>query len=170
MDCERCLTIHGPGCAASYQGADGKAICVFCADSVPCPTQFRIAKGIRDSPTQTVVGLVKQLRETREARKPQEDQMIDTTAVTARSCKISGCKGKLAPNNTTGYCHEHRGRSPHSKKTTVSGASVAVATVHRPTHAHGMQPAVAERVNLLLAAIPLEDKVAFCSAWLAGKS
>jgi len=65
--------------------------------------------------------------------------MIDTTAVTARSCKISGCKGKLAPNNTTGYCHEHRGRSPHSKKTTVSGASVAVATVHRPTHAHGMQ-------------------------------
>jgi hypothetical protein len=96
--------------------------------------------------------------------------MIDTMAVTARSCKISGCKGKLAPNNTTGYCHEHRGRSPHSKKTTVSGASVAVATVHRPTHAHGMQPAVAERVNLLLAAIPLEDKLAFCSAWLAGKS
>jgi len=30
--------------------------------------------------------------------------MIDTTAVTARSCKIPGCRGKLAPNNTTGYC------------------------------------------------------------------
>jgi hypothetical protein len=96
--------------------------------------------------------------------------MTDTSAVTARSCKISGCKGKLSPNNTTGYCHEHRGRGPHSKKTTVSRASVAVATVQRPTHAHGVQPAVAERVSLLLAAIPLEDKLAFCSAWLAGKS
>jgi hypothetical protein len=166
MNCERCLTIHGPGCAASYQGEDGKAICVFCADSVLCPTQLQIVKGIRHSPTQTVVGLVKQLRETTEARKPQEDQMIDTTAVTARSCKISGCKGKLASNNTTGYCHEHRGRGPHSKKTTGNGASVAVA----PKHAYGVQPVAAERVNLLLAAIPLEDKLAFCSAWLAGKS
>jgi hypothetical protein len=96
--------------------------------------------------------------------------MIDTTAVTARSCKISGCKGKLAPNNTTGYCHEHRGRGSHSKKATVSRASVVAKTVQRPTHAHGVDPAVAERVNLLLAAIPLEDKLAFCSAWLAGKS
>jgi hypothetical protein len=42
--------------------------------------------------------------------------MIDTTAVTARSCKISGCKGKLAPNNTTGHCHEHRGRVPTLKR------------------------------------------------------
>jgi len=92
--------------------------------------------------------------------------MIDTTAVTARSCKIPGCRGKLAPNNTTGYCHEHRGRGPHSKMTTGNGASVAVA----PKHAYGVQPVVAERVNLLLAAIPLEDKLAFCSAWLAGKS
>jgi hypothetical protein len=92
--------------------------------------------------------------------------MIDTTAVTARSCKISGCKGKLAPNNTTGHCHEHRGRGPHSKKTSGNCASVTLA----PKHAYGMQPAVAERVNLLLAAIPLEDKLAFCSAWLAGKS
>ena len=92
--------------------------------------------------------------------------MIDTTAVTARSCKISGCKGKLAPNNTTGYCHEHRGRGSHSKKTAGNGTSVAVA----PTHAYRVQPVVAERVNLLLAAIPLEDKLALCSAWLAGKS
>jgi hypothetical protein len=96
--------------------------------------------------------------------------MTDTSAVTARSCKIPGCRGKLALNNTTGYCHEHRGRGPHSKKITVSGVSVAVATVQRPTHAYGVQPVVAERVNLLLAAIPLEDKLAFCSAWLAGKS
>jgi hypothetical protein len=50
--------------------------------------------------------------------------------------------------------------------TTGNGASVAVA----PKHAYGVQPVVAERVNLLLAAIPLEDKLAFCSAWLAGKS
>jgi hypothetical protein len=92
--------------------------------------------------------------------------MIDTTTVTARSCKISGCKGKLAPNNTTGYCHEHRGRVHRSKKTTGNCASVAVA----PSHAYGVQPGAAERVNLLLAAIPLEDKLAFCSAWLAGKS
>jgi hypothetical protein len=76
----------------------------------------------------------------------------------------------LAPNNTTGYCHAHRGRLHRSKKTSGNGAAVAVATVHRPPHASGAQPAAAERVNLLLASIPLEDKLAFCSAWLAGKS
>jgi hypothetical protein len=47
-----------------------------------------------------------------------------------------------------------------------NGASVAVV----PAHAYVVQPVAAERVNLLLAAIPLEDKLAFCSAWLAGKS
>jgi hypothetical protein len=92
--------------------------------------------------------------------------MIDTTAVTARSCKIPGCRGKLAPNNTTGYCHEHRGRGHHSNKTKSNGASVAVAA----PHARGVQPVAAERVNLLLSAIPLEEKLAFCSAWLAGES
>jgi hypothetical protein len=42
--------------------------------------------------------------------------MLDTPAVTARSCKILGCKEKLAPNNTTGYCHEHRAGVPTPKR------------------------------------------------------
>jgi|SRR5580658_4758903 hypothetical protein len=117
MHCERCLAIHGPGCAASYQGADGKAICVFCADSVSCPTQLRIAKGIRDCPAQTVVGLVKQLRETREVRKPKEDQMTDTSAVTTRSCKIAGAKENWPPTTPRGTVTSTVVGAPTPKKT-----------------------------------------------------
>jgi hypothetical protein len=97
MDCERCLAIRGPGCASSYQGADGKAICVFCADSVPCPTQLRIAKGISTSPAQTLAALVKQVRGTRDTRKPQEDQMTDTSADTARNCRFRGAGENWPP-------------------------------------------------------------------------
>jgi hypothetical protein len=53
IDCVRCTAVHGPGCSASYKDASGAAICVFCADSLPCPISLRMLKQIR-SPNHSV--------------------------------------------------------------------------------------------------------------------
>jgi hypothetical protein len=47
MDCENCIRIHGGGCPSAFLDGDGKPICVFCADEIPCPHQQRIVKQLR---------------------------------------------------------------------------------------------------------------------------
>jgi hypothetical protein len=104
-------------------------------------------------------------------------------AVTKRTCEVAGCEGKLAYNNTTGFCHEHRARA-HKKTNAVvrktnraahhsarenrgdSGAQhAAVAHVSKPD---GHALAIAERVELVLRTIPLAEKSRMVAAWLAG--
>lgn len=42
MECQRCLAIHGPpGCPAFRSDEQGKAVCVWCADGLPCAMQIR---------------------------------------------------------------------------------------------------------------------------------
>src|SRR5579864_7292624 len=91
--CEVCFPVHGGGCAASYRDEKGRAICVFCADGIPCPTQLKI------------------LKETRASR-PQEDEMEPTTdpASTVRTCKAHGCSRRLVHNNLSGFCTDHKPR------------------------------------------------------------
>jgi hypothetical protein len=116
---------------------------------------------------------------------------------TGRTCATPGCKRVLALNNTSGVCREcgdRQGRS-HSKKTNGHGLQLArrdtepteraqvLMHVSSPTtpelakpnghapHGNGGGPGatnVESRVDLLLAAIPAEDKAKMLSAWLAG--
>jgi hypothetical protein len=164
MDCERCIPIHGTGCSASCRDAAGRAICVFCADEVPCPIQFQILKQVR-KPQETM------------STQPQPVKTGTTDTLPAETsahrCKAQGCKRTLAYNNVTGYCREHRklgdprrGRA-HSTKT-----NRVIAGHHDdpPARQERSQQMTADRVNFVLAAIPLEDKLQFCSSWLAGKS
>lgn len=77
-------------------------------------------------------------------------------------CKQEGCKKKLSYNNSSGYCRAHGGRDRVKR-------NGAAPTAAKSPRANGAQPVAAHRVELLLAAIPLEDKLRLCSAWLAGK-
>jgi hypothetical protein len=196
MECERCISIHGPnqGCTASTSDADGKAVCIFCADSSPCPVQYRILKGMRQSPMRTLTALVKQISEN------QEDRMTTTTTAKAetlpaplRSCSEPGCKAKLASNNTSGKCQEHRSHSKSNGNGAVAAANgnghaVADNGLDRKpaggngaiTHGAVSQQLAEERakilcadadlVRLILDRIPLEDKMKFTAAWLSGRA
>jgi hypothetical protein len=98
---------------------------------------------------------------------------------TKRTCYVAGCEGKLAYNNTTGFCHEHRGRPLKQTDAVVrktngtarnsargNGAQhAAAAPVSKPD---GHSLAIAERVELVLRTIPLAEKSRMVAAWLAG--
>jgi hypothetical protein len=107
-----------------------------------------------------------------------------------RICATPGCKRILALNNTSGLCgecRERQGRS-HSKKTNGHGAhglqlarrrvvseSAAPAKSNGadsdPPHLNGNGVGTVpleSRVDLLLAAMPREDKAKMLMAWLAG--
>jgi hypothetical protein len=186
MDCERCVTIHGPnqGCTASTTDAEGKAVCIFCADGSPCPVQYRILRGMRQSPVRTLTALVKQISEN------QEDRMTTTTTAKAetlpaplRSCSEPGCKATLAPNNTSGKCQEHRSHSKSNGNGVVASHGNGVDPAHSAEIARGniaqAQKHIAEeRIGRLLAdkamrtkifeLIPDADKLKFVASWLAG--
>ena len=116
-----------------------------------------------------------------------------TSPAQKRMCRVGGCVAVLSYNNNSGLCHEHRGRAPRAHSKTNGHA----ATIHFPAgrgepphrndeavrkaNAHGNGPgktnahennhalAIEERVNRVLAGIPLADKVTMISGWLAGK-
>jgi hypothetical protein len=172
--CEVCLPIHGPGCAPSYRDERGRAICVFCADGVPCPKQLQILKQRRAHK-----GLEGEMNG---SDKSKSIAVVSTPATSPakRMCKVAGCAGELSYNNHTGYCHEHRGRARRAK----SKANGHAATIHFPAgrgelaHGNGATASkpdrdrdgnsrkLEERVNLVLSGLPLDEKVRMISLWL----
>jgi hypothetical protein len=156
-NCEVCLQIHGEGCAASYRDSQGRAVCVFCADSLLCPKMMQILK-----------------------RKIKEDQMngtdkppslaAETLPALARTCKAPGCNRKLVFNNKSGFCQKHTPARAHSKANGHCGSSAALSKANGNGTSPQQQSAVEERVNLVLSGIPLEEKMRMLTGWLAGKS
>jgi hypothetical protein len=115
------------------------------------------------------------------------------------TCAHPGCKKILGVNNTSGKCQEHRSHTKSSgnravvaKKTNghavegkTNGIHVESPTSHWRPCAQWKYPTsqsqlVAERAKHLLAdpdlarliwaAIPEDDKAAFCAAWLSGQN
>jgi hypothetical protein len=106
---------------------------------------------------------------------PVKTGVTDTlpAETSAHRCKAQGCKRTLAYNNVTGYCREHRKLGdPQQGRAHSTKINRVVADHHDdpPRSRSGGRQVAADRVNLVLAAIPLEDKLQFCSSWLAGKS
>ena len=193
------MTIHGPGlgCSASTSDADRKAVCIFCADGVPCPIQKRIIALPRADRSKWLIEQLKQRTKSREDRMngtekakspvPASPATASPTA-TKRTCEVAGCEGKLAYNNTTGFCHEHRGRAPKTTNVAVvrktNGAAhhhahgtgahngaenetgATVSKPDRPANTNAL--AIAERVDLVLRTIPPEEKARMVAVWLAG--
>lgn len=198
MDCERCVTIHGPGCAASTV-LDGKALCIFCEDGIACPTQRRILKygvsprqiqkhGIRSVAKQAIELSVEKggemMGENEKQKSPTSPARPVTAPAQTRHCKILECARALGPHNTTGLCHDHRGRGRRRSKT--NGHAKSAASVKANGHGNGVAHAKAnghaaakvngqsdgheltleERVNLIICALPLDEKVRVISSWL----
>jgi hypothetical protein len=111
-----------------------------------------------------------------------------TIAPPARLCKTPDCKRTLAYNNRTGICGDclskktkgillaKRGAAPRPAPRPAKPNGV---NHHDPVHGNGngappdpmrllVMPSPS-RVDLLLQAIPLEDKTKMLEAWLAGK-
>jgi hypothetical protein len=102
-------------------------------------------------------------------------------ATQTRVCKVPGCGRQLVWNNATGLCKDHH--KPHSRPHFKAnghgnGAAVDRANGLSPVApgepsiapaANGHESAVEMRVNLVLASIPLEDKLALISGWLRGR-
>jgi hypothetical protein len=102
----------------------------------------------------------------------QEDEMINGTdkpvspatspLPQGRSCKFPGCEAKLVYNNKSGFCQKHKPpRQANSKANGHDPAGVS--------KANGQDLAgIEERVNLVLAAIPVEAKLRMVRGWLSG--
>lgn len=179
MDCDRCLKVHGPGCAASFTRA-GQALCVFCADGIVCPTQRKIAAMPLAERTQFFLDHM--LMEIK--RSQQEAPMMTTangsitaaaptaakpeteTAPASRACAHPGCKARLSVNNTSGKCQKHRS---HTAKPKTNGAAPPMVMTQANGHANGHAlTLLEERVELVLQAIPPEEKARMVTAWLSG--
>ena len=101
----------------------------------------------------------------------QEDDEVDNTkkpvvgtATPARTriCKAAGCEATLVYNNKSGFCQRHAPRRVHSK---ANGRGPALDAVSKE-NGHG----VGERLNMILAGIPPEDKMRMIQDWLRGKN
>jgi hypothetical protein len=95
-----------------------------------------------------------------------------------RVCEVAGCTGVLSYNNKTGLCRKHRGRHRAHSKANGHAASAA-GTVTKPNghgngvaaakpngQSNGREMALEARVNLVLNALPLDEKVRMISSWL----
>jgi hypothetical protein len=113
-DCERCLAIHGPGCAAVCRDeVSGLLVCAFCEDGEPCPVQQRKAKAA-DAGAIPTNGATKIPTRTRRARTLSGSTTEEDTMATAiRVCGFPGCDKKLSSNNSTDppRCQAHGGGS-----------------------------------------------------------
>lgn len=93
MECQRCFPIHGPGCPASYLDSEGHAVCVWCADGLPCAAQLRILKQVRSpnhNPLRFAVIHAENVDAVavaagRKPAQPQEDDRVTIAAVTPRN-------------------------------------------------------------------------------------
>lgn len=122
----------------------------------------------------------------------EEDQQVSITekitrtptiAPAARLCKTLGCKRTLAYNNRTGICGDCLSKKTKgillAKRAAAAPAKPNGVDHHDPVHGNGngappdpMRLLVMprpSRVDLLLQAIPIEDKTKMLSAWIAGK-
>ena len=78
MQCEICQRIHHGACSASYR-RNGKPVCVWCADGLPCPKQSEILNA-GDSARSRAAFILRQLRRPKltdaEDQKPPWPQMV----------------------------------------------------------------------------------------------
>jgi hypothetical protein len=114
---------------------------------------------------------------------PRRSRAAAATSMQIRVCKVPGCGRELVWNNKTGNCKDHQETHGQAHfKTNGHGNGTAVDRANglspvapgEPSRApaangNGHESAVEARVNLVLAGIPLEDKVALITGWLRGR-
>jgi hypothetical protein len=141
--CEICFQKHGLGCEATHTDADGRAVCVFCLDSVPCPELRRLSKQ-RDgcsisSKEEKPVNATTSLRQqptTGNSQIPQpprvESDIGKTSAQATRSniCEVEGCGTELGRRNKSGFCGRHFHRS--ERRTASHKPSSGIHASERP--------------------------------------
>jgi len=168
--CEGCFPIHGgEDCKATTVDDQGRKVCIFCCDGVPCPGQKRIRKLAATPQAVKRNGVAAAVTISRGS----EGQQVDPVQVEARTCKVAGCNEVLGSRNQSGLCGKHRHRGDPRRNSSASSANGSTnpakrngsVSVSPPTP----DPLVAERVNRLLANLPIEDKLRMCEAWLAGR-
>lgn len=125
-----CQACQHPTCVAAVRDDDGREICIFCDDGIPCPVLQRvmvkakapdaIAAGVAvaaaiarrpnlapptaEEKIAVAASLLQQKRAGRVITSTEEDAMAQI-----RMCAQQGCDKKLANNNTTGRCQLHGG-------------------------------------------------------------
>jgi len=126
------------------------------------------------------------------AHTPVPTSSKSTTAPPARICKTPGCGKILAYNNVTGVCGECLAKKTKgildAKRAPAAAAPAKHngARHHDPAHSNGksngngngatpdpmrllVMTRDVSRIDLLIQAIPIEDKTKMLSAWIAGK-
>jgi len=107
--------------------------------------------------------------ETKQTSRPAASLSLAATATVDRTriCEVPGCGRRLVWNAAGKRCNEHR---PDRRALTKANGHANGAAVAAPaaSAAHGHASVVERRVNLILAGIPLEDKLALINGWLAG--
>lgn len=181
MDCERCFPVHGPGCPASYTDAEGKKICVFCADSVPCPAQVRWIRRIQKEKSMNSCkqqgcsaklshnnrsGLC-QAHDPRYAvanfqKKKPADVVAPQIQAAASSRNTNGADlaQPVAQAVEVAAVSKTNGHDPDLQTTGKTNGA----------NGHDRGTPVAERVELILESIPVAEKVRMILAWIAGQT
>jgi hypothetical protein len=186
---------EGYGCGRSFlRGAGSSAVCCVDCD----PAAFSRLSRKENTPKETgTFGMIREdeMNGTEKSKSPVPASSAAPSPA-PRTCTHPDCENILRPGNISGKCQQHRshtksnGNSAGAKKT--NGHAVAGKTNgvdrhlllvggDRPHNGNGGKPQLAaERAKTLLAdpdlarliwaAIPEDDKTAFCAAWLSGQN
>ena len=85
MECVICAPIHGrPGCPAGRIDAEGRPVCVFCEDRIPCAQQMRILR--------SGTNVLERAAHIVEIRRPDQDAETARRLVLNHSISISQSK------------------------------------------------------------------------------
>lgn len=195
IHCESCFPKHGPGCVATATDESGRAVCLFCEDGVPCPRmKKRSAQEQKRGSTSEEKRVSNQKVDLSDSAlkvpsKTNGHAIASTVAAVGatRVCKVSECATTLGAKNRSGFCHKHfhrsetktraradRGRSgdicpipdelrTSSRSTARLKGNVAVAAKNS-LHDHTSEA----RLNSIIMAWPVEQKLKIVNAWLTG--
>lgn len=192
-ECAQCVAKHGrPGCSASLEDLDGKPLCCWCEDGVPCPVeQRRLRAAKKDSGTPPAAG---------ESEKPASEQESgvttmktpepDPTSTPKKICARPGCTVELSSENTCGRCRAHARWQDRTRSAGNGHAAAGSNDAHAAANGsakktndrngHAAPPAngngaaavlpelAADRVDQLLATLTAGDKARLALAWLRG--
>jgi len=181
MDCECSVELKFcEGCGRQILRPSGSAA-KYC-DS--CEARFSIRPGAKQAIELSVEKGGEMMGENEKQKSPTSPARPVTAPAQTRHCKILECARALSPHNTTGLCHDHRGRGRRRSKT--NGHAKSAAPVKANGHGNGVAHAKAnghaaakangqsngheltleERLNLMLCALPLAEKIRVLSSWL----
>jgi hypothetical protein len=187
LDCVTC-TAAGHRCESTHTDLDGKPVCVFCLDEVPCPIAKRKALPVVQNLAPAPAPAPK--RKPAMTTKAQTGKLTNSASSGIRRCPAPSklkdpdsppCAAVLRPTNRSGFCHLHFHLSKR-KHPLVRPAATVDAAGFRWDGNHHLSPTkrsnghtsqinlslTEDQLTALFLRLPVVERAAIVSTWLTG--